>query len=183
MERTCKEVNDMRITVHVADKTYEIDIEKLPYQDTIDHVMVDGERVDIAIADDWLRQFSKCLIVGDRSYQVEFELDRQDLPKTVWAVGQSVDVSLDFPGKGKLKRPEMTGLWGEGDQVRAPLPGKVIGIRVEVGEEVKAGQALCLLEAMKMENELRSPRDGVVKEILTEEGKLVELDQVLVTLE
>jgi biotin carboxyl carrier protein len=173
----------MRITVHVADRSFEIDIEKLPHQETIDHVVVDGERVDIAIAPDWLKQFSKCLIVGNRSYQVEFELDRQGLPKTVWAVGQSVDVALDFPGKGKLKRPEMAGLWGEGNQIRAPLPGKVIGIRAKPGDRVTAGQPLCLLEAMKMENELHSPRDGIVKEILVEEGELVELDQVLITLE
>ncbi len=173
----------MRITVTVENNVYEIDIEKLPFQETIDHVIVDGERIDVAMAPDWLEQFSKCLIVGDHSYQVEFELDRQGLPRTVWAVGQSVDVTIDFPGKGKLKRPEMTGMWGEGDQVRAPLPGKVIGIRVEVGQEVKAGESLCLLDAMKMENELHSPRDGTIKEILVEKGESVELDQVLITLE
>jgi len=173
----------MRITVHVEGKRYDIDIEQLPYQETIEKVVVNGEEVDIAIAPDWLKQFSKCLIVGDRSYQVELELDHQELPRTVWAVGQSVDVTIDFPGKGKLKRPEMTGMWGEGDQVRAPLPGKIIAMRVDVGQSVKAGDLVCLLEAMKMENELFSPRDGIVKELLANEGDSVELDQVLVTLE
>lgn len=173
----------MRITVHVEGKRYDIDIEQLPHQQTIEKVVVNGEEVDIAIAPDWLKQFSKCLIVGDRSYQVELELDQQELPRTVWAVGQSVDVTVDFPGKGKLKRPEMTGMWGEGDQVRAPLPGKVIAMRVKVGQRVKAGDLVCLLEAMKMENELFSPRNGKVKEILANEGDSVELDQVLVTLE
>ena len=90
-------------------------------------------------------------------------------------------MKVDFPGKGKL-RPEMTGLWGEGDQVRALLPGKVIGIRVSVGQKVNAGDVLVLLEAMKMENELTSPRDGIVREISVAEGESVELDQVLVTL-
>jgi biotin carboxyl carrier protein len=173
----------MRITVHVEGKRYDIDIEQLPHQETIEKVVVNGEEVDIAIAPDWLKQFSKCLIVGDRSYQVELELDHQGLPRTVWAVGQSVDVTVDFPGKGKLKRPRMTGMWGEGDQVRAPLPGKIIAMRVKVGQKVKAGDLVCLLEAMKMENELFSPRDGKVKEVLANEGDNVELDQVLVTLE
>ena len=173
----------MRITVHVENKKYDIDIEKMPFQDTIDEVTVNGKPVDIAIAPDWLEQFSKILIIGDRSYQVEFEFDQQGLPCTVLAVGQSVDIKLDFPGKGKLKRPEMTGLWGEGDQVRASLPGKVIALKVEPGQIVKAREILCLLEAMKMENELISPRDGKVKEILVEEGENVEMDQVLIVLE
>jgi len=172
----------MRINVHVEDTDYVIELQKLPHQDTIDRVIVNGKEMEIAMSPDWLRQFTKNLIVDNRSYQVEFELDQQELPKTVWAVGQAVDVRLDFPGKGKLKRPEMTGLWGEGDQVRAPLPGKVIGIRVEEGREVRAGDLLCLLEAMKMENELRSPRDGKINEILVSKGESVELDQVLITL-
>jgi len=173
----------MRITVHVENNRYDIDIEKPVYQDTIDKVIVNGKEVEIDIAPDWLKQFSKMLIIGDRSYQVEFELDRMGLPKEVWAVGQSAEVRIDFPGKGKLNRPEMTGLWGEGDQIRATLPGKVIGIHAKVRQEVKTGDLVCLLEAMKMENELRAPRDGIIKEILVKEGELVELDQVLVTLE
>ncbi len=173
----------MRITVHVEGKRFDIDIEKLPFQETVDKVVVNGKEVDIAVPADWLKQFSKCLILGDRSYQVEFEYDHQGLPRMVWAVGQSADVTLDFPGKGKLRRPEMMGMWGEGDQVRAPLPGKVIGVRAVVGQQVGAGDLLCLLEAMKMENELYSPRDGKVKEVLVKEGESVELDQVLITLE
>jgi len=173
----------MRITVHVGDKRYEIDIEKLPFQDTIDRVTVDGKPVEVAVSPDWLEQFSKCLIIGGKSYQVEFELDSNALPCVVWAVGQSVDVAVDFPGKGKLRRPEMTGLRGEGDQVRAPLPGKVVGVRVKPGQTVRTGDILCLLEAMKMENELLSPRDGKIREVLVQEGETVELDQILITLE
>jgi len=173
----------MRITVHVEDKRYDVDIEQLSFQDTIDRVVVNGKPVDVAISADWLKQFSKCLIVGDRSYQIELELDRHGIPSRVWAVGQAVDVTVDFPGKGKLKRPQMTGVWGEGDQVRAPLPGKIIGVRVRPGQMVRPGDLLCLLEAMKMENELRSPRNGRVREVLVREGDSVELDQVLITLE
>jgi len=172
----------MRITVYVNNLRYDIDIEKPSYRDTIDMVVVNGKKVAVDIAPDWLKQFSKILIIGDHSYQVEFELDSKGLPKEVWAVGQSAKVRIDFPGKGKLRRPEMTGMWGEGDQIRASLPGKVIGIHAKVGQSVKMGDLVCLLEAMKMENELRAPRDGIIKEILVKEGELVELDQVLVTL-
>jgi len=172
----------MRITIHVENNRYDIDIVKPPHQDTIEKVVVNGKEVEVDITPDWLKQFSKTLIIGSSSYQVEFELDRQGIPREVWTVGQSAKVKVDFPGKGKLKRPEMTGLWGESDRIRASLPGKVIGILVEAGQEVKRGDIICLLEAMKMENELRSPRDGVVREILIDEGALVEMDQVLVRL-
>jgi biotin carboxyl carrier protein len=173
----------MRITVQIKDKFFEIDIQKLPFELTINSIMVDGKPVDIAISPDWAQQFSKCLIVGDRSYQVEFEHDAMDLPRRIWAVGQSVDVKVDFPGKGKLNRPEMTGLWGTGNQVRAPLPGKVTKVLVQKGQEVKAGEILGLLEAMKMENELHCPRNGIVSEVLVSECENVVLDQVLITLE
>jgi biotin carboxyl carrier protein len=173
----------MRITVHVEGKRFDIDIEQLPFQDTIDKVVVNGRPVDIGVSPGWPRQFSKNLIIGDHSYQVEFELDHQQLPRRVSAVGQAVDVTLDFPGKGKLRRPEMTGLWGESNQVRAPLPGRIIAVRVRSGQKVMAGELVCKLEAMKMENELVSPREGTVKEVLVSEGDSVELDQVLISLE
>ncbi len=173
----------MRITVQVEGKSYEIDIELLPFQDSVDKVVVNGKPIDISISRDWPRQFSKAITIGDHSYQVEFELDHQGLPNRVWAVGQAVDVILNFPGKGKLKRPEMTGLWGEDDRLRAPLPGRIITLLAEPGQKVRAGELLCKLEAMKMENELPSPRDGIVKEILVSEGEEVELDRVILTLE
>lgn len=172
----------MRIKVRLANKDYEIDISKAPFEESVDHVIINGRTVEIAHSRDWPRHFSKNLIIGEHSYQVEFEYDQQGIPNRVTAVGQSVDVAVDFPGKGKLKRPEMTGMWGEGDQVRAPLPGRISAIKVKVGDEVGAGQLLGILEAMKMENELLCPRDGVIKEILVKDGETVELDQVLVTL-
>ena len=63
--------------------------------------------------------------------------------------------------------------------LRAPMPGMVIKIEVEEGQQVSAGQGLVIVEAMKMENELRSPGEARVGRILVEEGTAVEKDQVL----
>jgi len=98
-------------------------------------------------------------------------------------MGRSVDVSVDFPGKGKLNKREMIGPWGESNLIKAVLPGKIIGVRVTPGQRVKEGEMLCLLEAMKMENEIVSPRAGKIKEVLVKEGEKVLADQVLVILE
>lgn len=67
--------------------------------------------------------------------------------------------------------------------IKAPMPGLVLAINVEVGQTVQRGDALLILEAMKMENVLKSPGDGVVKAIHTEKGKAVEKGFVLIEME
>ena len=64
----------------------------------------------------------------------------------------------------------------------APMPGLVIGVRVAVGDEVSAGQGLVVMEAMKMENELRAGSAGTVRRIAVEPGTAVEKGAVLVEL-
>ena len=66
--------------------------------------------------------------------------------------------------------------------LRAPIPGRVVKVLVRAGESVGAGQTLLVLEAMKMENELRAPRDGVIATVYTTEGAAVETGQDLVSL-
>ncbi len=58
--------------------------------------------------------------------------------------------------------------------VVAPMPGKVVKVLVAMGDEVKEGQGLVVVEAMKMENEMRSPKDGKVVELHVKEGQAVE---------
>ena len=57
--------------------------------------------------------------------------------------------------------------------VAAPMPGKVVSLKVNVGDSVKIGDGLCILEAMKMENEIIAQKAGVVKEIRVVEGASV----------
>lgn len=67
--------------------------------------------------------------------------------------------------------------------IRAPMPGLVVGVPVEVGQSVAKGTTLVVLSAMKMQNELTAPTDGVVKEVLVSAGQTVDQRQVLVRLE
>ncbi len=66
--------------------------------------------------------------------------------------------------------------------IRAPMPGLVVKIEVEVGDAVEAGQGVAIVEAMKMENELRAEAPGVVARIHVSPGQAVEKDQVLIDL-
>lgn len=66
------------------------------------------------------------------------------------------------------------------NDIKAPMPGMVLSILVKEGQEVKKGEALIVLEAMKMENILKSPSDGVVKKIAAIKGSAVEKNQLLI---
>lgn len=67
-------------------------------------------------------------------------------------------------------------------KVISPMPGKILGIKASVGQNVKAGEAIVILEAMKMENEIVAPSDGVIASIDVSNGDAVEVSQVLATL-
>lgn len=67
--------------------------------------------------------------------------------------------------------------------VFAPMPAKVVRVNCKAGEIVRKGDILIILEAMKMENEIRSPEDGTIKEVMVEEGANVSHNEVLVVFE
>lgn len=66
------------------------------------------------------------------------------------------------------------------NEIKAPMPGMVLNILVTEGQEVKKGDALIVLEAMKMENILKSPTDGIIKKIAITKGIAVEKNQLLI---
>lgn len=67
--------------------------------------------------------------------------------------------------------------------VVAPMPGLVLKVQVEVGQQVRAGQGVLIVEAMKMENELKAPADGVVARIEVQTGQTVDKGATLIVLE
>ncbi|MFD1599070.1 biotin/lipoyl-containing protein, partial [Halobellus rarus] len=72
---------------------------------------------------------------------------------------------------------------GDGERVSAEMQGTILSVGVEEGEEVAAGDVVCVLEAMKMENDVVTERGGTVTQVLIEEGDSVDMDDVLVVLE
>lgn len=69
---------------------------------------------------------------------------------------------------------------GKVNNIKAPMPGLIIELKVKTGDTVKAGDQLLILEAMKMENILKSPGEGVVKSVKVKKGDTVEKNQVLI---
>lgn len=94
-------------------------------------------------------------------------------------------IPLEILDEKRLRMRRASGKFTlEGRQtVSSPMPGKVVKVLAAVGDEVKQGQGLVVVEAMKMENELKSPKDGKVVEVEVREGQAVEANAKLCTVE
>ncbi|MBO5776841.1 MAG: biotin/lipoyl-binding protein [Clostridia bacterium] len=71
---------------------------------------------------------------------------------------------------------------GGGEPVKSPFPGNVNAVKVTVGQQVKEGEVLAIVEAMKMENEITAPKAGKIGQVLVQKGATVETGAVLVTI-
>ncbi len=102
----------------------------------------------------------------------------------VHLAGRSLAVEVRQAGTFGRQKKEGAGASGTGPQrVAAPMPGKIVRVLVKAGDPVTAKQGLVVVEAMKMENELRAARDGRVREVLANEGQSVDAGAVLVVVE
>ena len=102
----------------------------------------------------------------------------------VYLDGRTIPVQIRPAGSFGRQKKEGQGAHGAGPQrVTAPMPGKVVRVLVAPGDEVKARQGLVVVEAMKMENELRAARDGRVRDVAVKEGQSVDAGAVLLTVE
>lgn len=124
--------------------------------------------------------------IGDKSYEVEVErgqanvvgLDQAQAPATDAPQTSVPDQATAFSVKEQA--PVETGTApiaqatpvNEGEPVKAPMPGTVIGLRVETGQLVKKGDVLLVLEAMKMENELFAPSSGSVRLVVEKDASV-----------
>jgi biotin carboxyl carrier protein len=121
------------------------------------------------------------LLVGARSFSVQLDAGATDVKVRIR--GSTYPVEILDERRQRLRRA--TGKFTvEGKQaVTAPMPGKVVKVLAAAGEDVKAGQGVVLIEAMKMENELKSPKDGKVIEMRVVEGQAVEGGATLAVIE
>lgn len=102
----------------------------------------------------------------------------------VHLAGRSIAVQVRQAGGFGRQKKEGAGPGGTGPQrVVAPMPGKIVRILVKAGDVVTAKQGLVVVEAMKMENELRAARDGRVRELTVSEGQSVDAGAVLLVVE
>ena len=121
------------------------------------------------------------LIVDGKSH--ESYVQRGDDNWQVLLRGRLYPVTVEDEREKRLRAAAGGGVEESGEyHLKAPMPGLVVAIPVDEGQEVKKGQVLLILESMKMQNELRAPRDGVVARVAVVAGEGVDQNQVLIVL-
>jgi len=121
------------------------------------------------------------LIIDGRAYLVDLDKRKKGTALSS-RLAEAVAVIEDARRKRLAKAAHREGLASPGEEVRAPIAGKVVKMLVAVGEQVAVGQGVVVVEAMKMENELVAERGGTVAAVHKEAGQPVETGDLLVTL-
>lgn len=120
------------------------------------------------------------LLVEGRSYLID--IDARASGSALIAGTREMPVELDDARRKQLARAVSGRDVRRGEVVRAPIAGKVVKTLVAVGDEVHAGQSVAVLEAMKMENEIKAERGGTVATVHAIAGRSVETGEPLLTL-
>jgi len=168
----------MKYETRIGDRGYEVDITP---GDGGPKVLLDGKEISVDFAEISPRALYSIIIDG-RSY--ELWLRREGAEYHIFAEGRSLCVIVRDERRRRVESLQAAMPQTKtGFTLRAPMPAVVTAMLVEPGQEVKKGDILCRLEAMKMENEMASEADGTVKEVKVAAGDGVEKGQVLVVVE
>ncbi len=119
--------------------------------------------------------------VNGTMYQVEIEVASEAEVKAAAPAAPATPAAAPAPAAAPTPAAAPVAS-GEGETIAAPMPGTILSVNVAVGDTVKAGQVLFILEAMKMENEIMSPVDGTVTSVGTTKGSSVDTGAVLCTI-
>jgi biotin carboxyl carrier protein len=157
------------VTVEIGDASRDVEVSSdgVTFQITVGDTPVTVDALELAPGQ-WSLLLGSCRTSRD----VRVRNNRRD-SWTVFVDGQRVPVSVRPAGHHRAverNRHEAVGP----ERVSTPMPGKVVRLLVAQGEAVTPGQGVAVVEAMKMENELRARRAGTVLDVLVREGTLVE---------
>jgi biotin carboxyl carrier protein len=167
----------MAYVAKLGDRSFRVEIEETTK--SVYRVSVDGN--DFLVDGKKTGRTNYSLIVDNRSFEVE--VDNSDDEFRVLVDGRTYRVKLVDERRMRFGGSQ-SGLELQGRQnVSVPMPGKVIAVLVAEGDQVDKGQGLVIVEAMKMENEVRSPIAGEVREIKVKAGDTVEGGAVLLVVE
>lgn len=164
----------MKYYTRVDNSEYEVEIDG-------DTILLNGEPVDVDLVRSGAAELYSVLF-GGRSYEMLVNADRFNY--TINVRGVQFQVQVEDERARRLNRGRRLPTLPDGElAIAAPIPGLVVRVLVKEGDAIEEGQAVVLLEAMKMENELRAARSGVVKSVLASAGQRVEQNAPLLILE
>ena len=124
--------------------------------------------------------------LNGRTYEVEVEAGKAMLLDEYEAIAPApvaaAPVAAPAAAAPAAAAPAAPVVTGAGEPVTAPMPGTILKVNVQNGQAVKAGTVLCVLEAMKMENEIMAPKAGTITQVVTSKGASVSSGDPLVVI-
>jgi len=165
----------MKLQAEIGEKSHEIELTRNDDKVT---AVIDGRSYDVEVSEPEPNVY---LIKADGKV-FEAYVTPTDRPKKVTIRGRELEVRLIDPKR-------LRGSGGAGEhadglaEIKTAMPGKGVRILVEAGSTVQKGDGVLVVEAMKMQNELKSPKDGTVANVLVSEGETVIAGQALAIVE
>jgi biotin carboxyl carrier protein len=164
----------MLYDVTIDGKNYRLD---LNHADERWSCRLDGREIEVDAV--LTRPDVLSLRIGNKAYEVKSERVANDLLLWVGSTRFAVEVRDPRSLRGRRRagddhRPK---------QITAPMPGKVVRLLVREGDEVDPGAGIAVVEAMKMQNEIKSPKRGTIRRVLVSEGAAVNAGDVLAIVE
>ncbi len=143
------------------------------------HCKIDGKTMDVDVA--LTARDVLSVLVDGKAYEIKRERSLQgELHMVIGSARYAVDVQ---DPRSLRTRRAVAGSEAGPQRLKAAMPGKIVRILVQEKDEVKAGQSIVVMEAMKMQNEMKSPKDGRVQKILIAEGSIVNAGDTLAIIE
>ncbi len=164
----------INLLVTIDDHPYEVELRSSSSNGQSYDVIVNGESLSLTMPRSAASPSEmEWLIIDGKPYEIVFD------PNLQWINAYDGLHSVEIQDRNiRVTRPRS----GDG-RVKAPIPGIITRVLVDSGAAVTAGQPLLILEAMKMENEIRSPFDGVVRTVSVAGGQTVARNQMLIEVE
>jgi len=156
---------------------YELAIEELPDAGSFE-INLGGKKINADLRQAGPASYS--VIIGNRSF--DLDVIRQGEDFVVVSRNGATRLTLEDARRRMMNARGGREVSGKA-QMRAMMPGRVLSVAVKVGDEVKANQGVLVIEAMKMENELKSPKAGKVVEVKVAAGQTVEKGELLIVIE
>jgi biotin carboxyl carrier protein len=166
----------MRYVATLEGVEQEVEIEELSGHSL--RLTLDGVQYEADVRRTGHSSFS--ILIGDRSF--DLEVARQNDELVVASRGTATRLTLQDAFR-RTRRASTREHAGGRVELKAMMPGRVVNLLVKVGDEVAAHQGVVVVEAMKMENELKSPKAGKVTEIRVAAGQTVEKGALLVVID
>ena len=159
-----------KLAVVIDGYEYDIEIRDILSEPNEMVAVIDGEEIPVFVPSDDDFEEYEWVLIDSRPYELVVDSDLN------WIQAFDGRHEIDVRDRdATVARP----ISGDG-RIKAPIPGLIARVMVELGQDVEIGQPLVVLEAMKMENEIQAPRSGQVQQLSVEPGQTVVLDELMI---